>query len=858
MKDTYILFLIESPGKIEKITHILNEKEEKYKVQASMGHIIDLDPKKMSIDFENNFTPIYIVKDEKKNVVSELKKSAKKAQSIILASDPDREGEGISWGIVTELNIKDYKRVTYNSITKDEILEALKNPRDLDMNLVHAQQMRRMLDRIIGYKLSPLIGKHLHNFHLSAGRVLSVIVELIIDKENEIKDFFQKEESSYFKFVGEFFEDKQKILKSNLFEKKEEKKNTEEVPKKKKKKTDTEETKDDTLTSKVAKISNGEEAKSLMDLMMKSKYIVGSTREHESYRYPSPPFSTSTLQQEASRKFGFQSVTTMMAAQHLYEAGLITYMRTDSINMSKEGIEKVGKFIVQEYGKEYHKETHYKAKTANTQESHECVRVVDPNIKEAKGKNISASEIRLYSLIWKRTVACQMAPAIFNVIAVNIEISKVKEYYFMARLEKLIFAGFLKVYNLVNAEKEDDEDENKISDVSIPKKGTELNVDNITATQEYNKPPSRYNVASLISQLDPSHLNIGRPSTYSIEIEHTKERNYVEIKDIEGFEKECAVMVWDSKDLKETTKKIMLGHETNKFVPTSLGMLVNDFLMKYFPDIMDYKFTAKMEENLDKIAEGKLDWIKVVKEFYDKFNPEVEKLMKIPEDKSFLDEHSRVIGKNPKTGLDMIATIAKYGPVVKMCQKTNKCVYAPIKKPLTIETITLEEALKLFDWPKSLGTYEGKQITLNKGQYGYYLKYSVDEKLALKLTEEELSTLDLEKATKLIEENNKRNLWFGKDSDNKYVVRNGQYGDYVSVKSLKKKTKAVNYKLPKDTVIKDLTLEKIQEIVKIAKSKKKTFRKKVPKTARTKTKKPNKVKKEKKLSKKELNEIFND
>ena len=865
--------MIESPGKIEKISHMLNDKKTEYKVQASFGHIIDLDPKSMSIDFTDNFNPIYVVKEDRQNVVNELKKSIKNAKEIVLASDPDREGEGISWGIVTEFNIKDYKRVTYNSITKDVILEALKNPRKLDMNLVHAQQTRRILDRIIGYKLSPLIGKHLHNFRLSAGRVQSVIVELIIDKENEIKDFYQKEESSYYKFVGMFFETKKKLMKANLLTKKITNKVTEEVPKKKKKKSEEnkeENEEENKLTSKIAKINSGEDAKNLISLMMKSKYIVGSIREHESLRYPSPPFSTSTIQQEASRKFGFQSKQTMMAAQKLYEAGLITYMRTDSIDMSKEGIEKIGKFIVSEYGEEYHKETHYKAKVANTQEAHECVRIIDPNIKEATGKNIGASESRLYSLIWKRTVACQMSPAKFNVININIDISKVKEYYFMTQIEQLLFSGFLKVYNLINVEKDDNEDEeNKVIDVSIPKKGTELNVDNITATQEYNKPPSRYSEASLINQLDPSHLNIGRPSTYAIEINNIQDRNYVEKKDIEGIEKECVILTWDGKDkLEESSKKIMLGHETNKFVPTSLGIIVNEFLMQYFPEIMDYKFTAKMEENLDKIAEGNLDWITVMKEFYDKFNPLVEKLSEIsPTETSFLDKHSRVVGKHPKTGLDIIATIAKFGPVVKMCNDKKKCTYAPIKKPLTIENITVEDALKLFEWPKTLGTYENKPMTLNKGKFGYYLKYSGDETLAIKVTEEfteeNILNLDLDKAIKLIEENNKKNLWMGKDEENKYVVKNGKYGDYVSVKPLtkSKKVKSANYKLPKDTVIKDLTLEKIQEIVKEAKTKKRTFKKKA-KIERTKTKNKKVVKKkvvkkkEKKLSKKDLVEIF--
>jgi len=645
-----ILVIVESPGKIKKLQTILGDK---YQVVASVGHIIDLHPKKMSIDIKNNFKPEYFIigssdivgdkydkRFDKTNVVVDLRKFAKKADDILLAADEDREGEMIAWSVahILELDIKKAKRITFNSITKTELEKAIKNPRTIDMDLVDAQKSRRILDRIIGFEISPILWKSI-GASLSAGRVQSVVTRLLIEKENEIKEFLQKENTDYFKFTGIFGINKKK-LNAILF---------------------------DSKGKNRVKLENESQARNLMKLFSKSDYTIKDIIEKDSIKNPSPPFTTSTLVQEASRKLGFTVKRTNSAAQKLYEAGYITYMRTDSVNLSKEAMENIKKYVLAKYGEDYYRGINYEAKTKNTQEAHEACRPTDVSIefiKESAKDKIGNDEIKLYLLIWKRTVASQMKPAKIKLTDIHISSNKVKDYVFLSQISNIAFAGFLKVYNIKNIEKDeknddsDDElDEESIVEIKLPKIGSEVSVDNIIGEQEYMKPPTRYNEASLVNKLDPKNLNIGRPSTYGTIFSTIQDRGYVITGDIEGLEKDSLIICWDGAKIKETMKKVLIGKETNRLIPTSLGILVTDFLIKNFAQIVDYNFTALMEELLDKIAEGKKVWYKILEEFYNNFHPVVEKLLKSKD--TVKSDMTRVLGNHPKLGHEIVATIAK-------------------------------------------------------------------------------------------------------------------------------------------------------------------------------------------------------
>ena len=832
------LVIVESPNKIKKIQSILGND---YTVLASVGHIIDLDAESMSIDIKNNFTPTYAINKDKKDVVKKLKKAVEDADEVLLATDGDREGEMIAWSLAETLKLKNPKRIVFYSITKKELEEAVKNPRSLNYELINAQKSRRILDRIVGYEISPVLWKSI-KASLSAGRVQSVVTRLIIDKENEINDFFKKDENTYFKFYGNFMDSKNNVFKTVLY-------NNIQESKKKKIITNTSQnvSEDDTsqsvsendnleddnledvinndLTNSIAKIVGKNNANKLMITLTKSLYTIGNIQNKVSIRNPSPPFTTSTLQQEAGRKLGFAIKRTDNAAQKLHHAGYITYIRTDSVSLSEESLQNIKKYVNETYGQKYFRRMQYKSKSNNTQEAHEAIRPTD--VFRENIENMGNDEIRLYSLIWKRTVASQMSPAKFNQKFIQINIDKLKDYIFSTMAEKIDFNGFLAVYNINNIDEDtlSDEPNNTLYD-TIQAIGTELKIDNLSGNQDFDRPTTRYTEATLVKVLDPSKLNIGRPATYSNIINKIQDRGYIEKKNIDGIKKEIIQWVFTPKKnkIEEKIGEITIGKENNKLVPTPTGKMVTDFLIKYFPEIMEYKFTADMEDKLDNIAEGKLNWITMLNDFYCKFHPCVEKIIDKPI--NIIDETTRIVGMHPQFGMEIYAMNGKYGAMLKMNDPNSKSksIYAPIKKPLTLETITLNEALKILEYPKNLGKYKRSNIILNKGQYGYYLKVS-DSNYQVKEEEYKPEELTLEQAIEIIQKGEqlqenklKNNLWNGKDDLHIYAVKEGQYGKYIQIDSTTKtksktKKKPTFVKFPKNIEINDLSLEKIKEII---------------------------------------------
>jgi DNA topoisomerase-1 len=784
-----ILLFVESPNKTKKIEHILGPG---HKVLASVGHIMDLDPKGMSIEIENNFNPIYIINKDKTTVVKNLKSAAKKATQILIATDEDREGEMIAWCIADVLKLKNAKRITFNSITQKDITNAIKNPRQIDNNMVNAQKTRRLLDRLVGYEISPILLRNFGQSNLSAGRVQSVVARLIVDRENEIKKFMSDPLKSYFKFYGTFLSDNKPFVAS-LY--------------------DLEGTNNDGFYKGThSRIEDPDNARKFLTNCMGSKFKVMHVFDKKKTQGPSPPFTTSTLQQEANRKLGYSGKRTMTSAQRLYEAGYITYMRTDSVNLSEEAIENIKKYVIDTYGNNYYRKVEYKSKTKNTQEAHEAIRPTDVFTTEIEvDGRIGNDEIKLYNLIWKRTVASQMKPAEYNVTSIQISISKESDKFFMTTLENLTFNGFLAVYNIANIESEDNDNEldnenNSNKNIKVPSIGIELDVDNIVGDQDYVRPPGRYNQASLIDKLDPKNLNIGRPATYVSIIEKIIEREYVKVADLPGINVDSSKFTWKSPELviNEDTSKIILGKEKNKYIPTHLGIIVTYYLIKNFPKIMDYKFTAQMEEKLDDIASGDLVWYEVLKEFYNEFHPMV---MTIKINKPEIQEkYTKLLGIDPLSGFEIYATLGKYGPIYKMMSKPGKPKIAPIKEPVTLETATLEGGVKAFEYPKVLGKYDKTQILLQTGKFGYYLihgkkKYTIGDRNEITLNE----------AIEIIQGKQKGLLTF--ESGTKiYSIKDGPYGKYVKIYDNKTK-KGFNLSLPKDEDVNGLTLDRINEII---------------------------------------------
>jgi DNA topoisomerase-1 len=672
------LVIVESPGKIKKIGEILGSN---YIIKASFGHCLDLDPKTLSIEIDNNYNPIYKTVEGKQQLVNDLKALTKSCNEVILASDEDREGEAIASSLATILKLKNPKRIVFHEITKKAILEAIANPKEINYDMVYAQQARRLLDRLVGYKISPLLWSYIKTENTqSAGRVQSVVVKIINDKENEIINSLN---NSYYKTSIELLTNTKSKLNGLLMKDKE-----------------------------LFKFNNIDNAKEFLNLINKKTiFKVISIDNRESTKNPSPPFITSTLQQEASTKLGFNVKKTMDVAQKLYEGGFITYMRTDSTNLSQEALNDCKTYIEKTYGLKYSRTLNYTRKVSGAQEAHEAIR---PTHIENKEISTTLEGIKLYNLIWKRTIASQMAPAKINIQTINIDtinesISILNKKLWVSVYESIIFDGYLILYN--NNEDTDDEKQEGKFEIKV---NEIVNFKKIKVTEEYTKSPLRFNEAGLIKYLEKN--NIGRPSTYASIINKIIDRNYVEIKNIDGIKKESKQLEYDNKyKIKETVKEVIIGKENKKLVPTNMGITVNNFMVENFDPIMQIDFTSQFEEYLDKISEGKARWYNVLDIFYQKFNPMVEKLA-TPKKSG-----DNLLGINPKNNNEIYVGNGKYGPYIKI-MNNNKWKYYSIKDT----NIKLEEAIDILKYPIELGRINKKNTSICKGRYGIYLKHGSD------------------------------------------------------------------------------------------------------------------------------------
>tara|TARA_Y100000589_G_scaffold110243_1_gene104812 strand:- start:70975 stop:73290 length:2316 start_codon:yes stop_codon:yes gene_type:complete len=767
------LVIVESPAKAKTIEKFLGKD---YTVKSSFGHIRDLPGKSLAVDVEHNYEPKYVIPSDKKKIVSELKKLAKEAETVWLASDEDREGEAIAWHLSEALDLDDEKtkRIVFHEITKNAILNAIKQPRKINKNLVDAQQARRVLDRLVGYELSPVLWKKVKP-SLSAGRVQSVAVRLIVEREREIQNF--KSTSSY-KVTAYLLTDNNEVVKAEL-------------PK---------------------RFKDKESALAFVKACQSADFIVENIESKPSYRSPSAPFTTSTLQQEASRKLGFTVAQTMSLAQKLYEAGKITYMRTDSVNLSQDAINTAKDVIVKEFGEKYSNPRQYTTKSKGAQEAHEAIR---PTYLQNKTAGESAQMNKLYDLIWKRTIASQMANAQFEKTTATITVTTANEKL-VAKGEVLKFDGFLKVYM---ESKDDDQitEEDEAQQGMLPKMdvGQHLKLKSVEAVQRFTQHPPRYTEASLVRKLE--ELGIGRPSTYAPTISTIQKRGYVVKEDREGVKREYNVIKLENNEIKEEVKVENTGAEKKKLFPTDIGIVVTDFLVDHFKKILDYSFTAKVEEQFDEVAQGLIEWYKMIDNFYGPFHKNVEETLKI--EKKSVGE--RVLGTDPKTGKPVIARIGRFGPMIQIgsAEDEEKPKFASLQKNQSIETITLEEALKLFDLPKVLGEYEGKEVSVNIGRFGPYVKF---DKLFVSIPkEEDPMKLTLERAVELIEEKKKAeaNKYIKTFPENKDVqVLNGRYGPYIKIGKK-------NIKIPKDIKPEELTLEQCLELAEKAPAKKKRSKK---------------------------------
>lgn len=739
------LVIVESPAKAKTIKKFLGKN---YLVASSYGHIRDLSKKEFSIDIENNFEPKYIVPEDKKNVVKELKELSKNSEDVWLASDEDREGEAIAWHLCIELGLdpKKVKRIVFHEITKNAILDAIEKPRGIDKNLVDAQQARRILDRIVGFKLSPILWRKIKP-SLSAGRVQSVALRLLVEREREIMQFTP--ESSYKVRALFVVNDGQK---NNEF--------VAELPK-------------NILTQK--------EALEFLQKCKNATYKIESVTKKPSKKNPSAPFTTSTLQQEASRRLGFSVARTMTIAQRLYEAGKITYMRTDSVNLSKTVINSAKSYINKEYGSKYLETRQYQTKSKGAQEAHEAIRPTYIENNETGGNN---AEKKLYELIWKRTIASQMKSAELEKTTAKISISN-EQKEFVATGEVLTFDGFLKVYH----EAMEEESGQKSSLLPPLKEGDNPEYKEINAVERFSHHPPRYTEASLVRKLE--EMGIGRPSTYAPTISTIQNRGYVVKEDRMGHEREYNHLKLTQDNIKEEVLKEITGTEKNKLFPNDIGMVVNDFLIKYFQEIMDFNFTAKVEEEFDIIAEGKEEWNKMIADFYFPFHEKVEKTLK----ETGRDFGTRLLGDDPQTGKPVYAKIGKYGPIIQIGESTDeeKPQFASLRHGQHIETITLEEALKLFDLPRNLGQYEEKDVIVSVGRFGPYVRH--DNKFAsLKKGVDDPYEIGLDRAIELIEEKRERDRkkiikTFKEEPDLK--ILNGRWGPYIAYKK-------DNFRIPKE------------------------------------------------------------
>ncbi len=755
------LVIVESPAKAKTIQKFLGKD---YKVMSSYGHIRDLHSKDFSIDVENGFQPIYEIPDNKQTVVNDLRKEAKKADLVWLASDEDREGEAIAWHLYDVLGLKpeNTRRIVFHEITKPAILKAIENPRDIDRNLVDAQQARRVLDRIVGFELSPVLWKKIKP-SLSAGRVQSVAVRLLAEREKEIKDF---KTEVYYRLTAQFSpQDSDTLMPAEL------------------------------STS----LRQREQAMAFLEDCKTASFEVADVTVKPLKKSPAPPFTTSTLQQEASRKLGFSVSQTMRVAQSLYESGYITYMRTDSVNLSSLALSTISAEIKQQKGEKYLKVRQYHTTSKGAQEAHEAIR---PTFISNHDINGTVQEKKLYNLIWKRTIASQMADAELEKTSIDVSISNRPEH-FTASAEVIKFDGFLSVY----IESSDDEkNDTQILANALPQMpvGTKLTAAEVTATQRYTQQPMRYTEASLVRRLES--LGIGRPSTYAPTISTIQAREYVTKGESKGEKRDFEVITLKKNKVTSKTKSEVVGGEKGKLIPTDVGMVVNDFLMKYFPSIMDYNFTAKVEEEFDDIADGKKQWNSEISSFYKDFHPNIERVA------SLRLEHKvgeRVLGTDPKTGKTVSVKIGRFGPLVQLgsTDEAEKPRFASLLKDQSVASITLDEALKLFELPRTLGAFEGVDVVVAVGRFGPYVKHgSKFVSIPASISPQELT---LEQAQELIVEKRQseaQKLIKSFDEDPAMQVLNGRYGAYISYNKQ-------NYKIPAKYVAQELTLEQCREIV---------------------------------------------
>lgn len=740
------LVIVESPAKAKTIEKFLGDD---YKVMSSYGHIRDLKKKELSIDTKT-LEPDYEIPTEKEKVVRELKQNAKKADKIWLASDEDREGEAISWHLCEVLGLDEEKtsRIVFHEITKPAILEAIQHPRHLDMNLVNAQQARRVLDRLVGFKLSPVLWRKVKPA-LSAGRVQSVAVRLIVEREREIQAF----QSEPFYRVNAIFAI-----------------------------TNADGSASEVKAELGTRFKTHDEVQTFLEKCKDVEFSVDSVSRKPLRRAPAPPFTTSTLQQEAARKLGFTVSQTMMVAQHLYENGLITYMRTDSVNLSSLCIGASKEEITKLWGAQYSKTRQYHTHSKGAQEAHEAIR---PTHMEDATVSGTAQEKRLYELIWKRTIACQMADAEIEKTTANIS-GKGLDDVFVANGEVVKFDGFIKVYRESVDEDQQEEDTARILPPLTA--GQALTRREISATERFSQGPVRYNEASLVHKLE--ELGIGRPSTYAPTISTIQQREYVHKGDKKGEERQYSVDILKGKVVTQKTRTEMVGSEKGKLLPTDIGIVVNDFLMKYFPEIMDYNFTAHVEQRFDEIAEGNERWTDMMKSFYKEFEPIVEKTMN---ERAEHKAGERQLGTDPKSGRPVFVKIGRFGPVVQIgaADDKDKPSFAQLPKDKSMETLTLDEALELYKLPREVGEYEGKKVVIGAGRFGPYVLH--DKKYVSLPKSEDPMSVTLDTAIKLIEEKRKQEeqrhiKTF--DEDAKLEVLNGRYGPYIAYDGK-------NYRLPK-------------------------------------------------------------
>ena len=757
MKEGKNLVIVESPGKIKKIQAALGSE---YIVKASIGHIRDLDESGLSIDIEGGFKPEYVIPADKKKVVADLKKAAGEAKAVWLASDADREGEAISWHLFETLGLKNEntRRIVFQEITKPAILNAIENPREIDMNLVNAQQARRVLDRLVGFELSPVLWRKIQP-KLSAGRVQSVALRLIVDKEREILAFRNEQ---YYKVEAVFHPVG---------------------------------TPEDTLVKATLdrRFADQESALAFLEKCIGANFSISSIDKKEGNRFPAPPFTTSTLQQEAARKLRFSVSQTMSIAQHLYESGYITYMRTDSTNLSALALGTTKKLICENFGEEYSKPRNKWGKAKGAQEAHEAIR---PTYIENTTIEGTPQEKKLYELIWKRTVASQMADA--RVLRTDIKVASDKgSEMFNVQASQILFDGFLKLYIESTDDPQQDDDMVIIPELHV---GDTMLEHGITAECKFTSAPSRYTDASLIKKLE--ELEIGRPSTYAPTITTlTKARGYVVKGDKAGEKHQVTNLALKNGKIKSSTKTETVGAEKNRLLPQDIGMIVTDYLVKNFPQILDYQFTATVEEDFDKIAEGEMVWNQVIGEFYSPFHIKVSEALSSKE----YNNVSRELGVDPKDGQPLVARFGQYGPYIQKGEGDSK-QYASLAPGQLIESITLEDALKLFELPRTVGQLNGIDIICTKGRFGPYLKYG-DKNVALPKGTDPLK-VDLDTCIRLVEESGskKEKSIIAEYKDSDIQVLEGSYGPYI-------KHAGSNYKIPKGTDPATLTEEKCKEII---------------------------------------------